>query len=132
MTKREDPRDCLISRDGRNAEGFAGGRAHRHQQPAAAGAAAAPSRPTLKCSICAETWTRECEKVAAGEFDAIVLAVAGVTRLGARDKITEILPPELMLPAVGQGALGIETREDDRETSSIGRGARMTRKRARA
>ncbi len=58
-------------------------------------------------------------KVAAGEFAAIVLAVAGVTRLGARDRLAEILPAELMLPAVGQGALGIETREDDRETSGL-------------
>jgi hydroxymethylbilane synthase len=55
-------------------------------------------------------------KVAAGEFDAIVLATAGVKRLGASDKITEILSTEIMLPAVGQGALGIETRADDRET----------------
>jgi hydroxymethylbilane synthase len=59
------------------------------------------------------------KKVAAGEFDAIILAVAGVTRLGARDRITEILDPETMLPAVGQGALGIETREADRETSKL-------------
>ena len=63
--------------------------------------------------------TRDCARVAEGEFDAIVLAVAGVTRLGARDRVTEILPPELMLPAVGQGALGIETRADDRATSKI-------------
>ena len=57
-------------------------------------------------------------KVAAGEFDAIVLATAGVNRLGASDKITEILSTEIMLPAVGQGALGIETRADDRETAA--------------
>jgi hydroxymethylbilane synthase len=56
------------------------------------------------------------KKVAAGEFDAIVLATAGMNRLGASDKITQILPPEVMLPAVGQGALGIETRADDHET----------------
>jgi hydroxymethylbilane synthase len=58
-------------------------------------------------------------KVAAGEFDAIILAVAGVTRLGALDKVTEIIPTEIMLPAVGQGALGIETREDDAETAKL-------------
>jgi hydroxymethylbilane synthase len=56
------------------------------------------------------------KKVAAGEFDAIVLATAGMNRLGASDKITQILAPEVMLPAVGQGALGIETRADDHET----------------
>ena len=58
-------------------------------------------------------------KIAAGEFDAIVLATAGVKRLGASDRITEILPPEIMLPAVAQGALGIETRADDSETIEL-------------
>jgi hydroxymethylbilane synthase len=55
------------------------------------------------------------KKVAAGEFDAIVLATAGINRLGASDRITQILPTEIMLPAVGQGAMGIEIRVDDRE-----------------
>ncbi len=47
-----------------------------------------------------------------GQYDAIVLAAAGLKRLGWEDRITEILPPEVMCPAVGQGALGIETRPD--------------------
>jgi hydroxymethylbilane synthase len=58
-------------------------------------------------------------KVAAGEFDAIILAVAGVTRLGALDKVSEIIPAKIMLPAVGQGALGIETRKDDEVTAKL-------------
>jgi hydroxymethylbilane synthase len=48
-----------------------------------------------------------------GEFDAIVLAEAGLTRLGLADRITQVLPKDLMLPAVGQGALGIEIRASD-------------------
>ena len=48
-------------------------------------------------------------------FDAIVLAVAGLKRLGFGDRITQIIPPQICLPAVGQGALAVETREDDRE-----------------
>jgi len=48
-----------------------------------------------------------------GEFDAIVLAEAGLTRLGLAARVTQILPKELMLPAVGQGALGIEIRASD-------------------
>ena len=48
-----------------------------------------------------------------GEYDAILLAAAGLRRLGWADRITELLQPPLMLPAVGQGALGIECREDD-------------------
>ena len=52
-------------------------------------------------------------------FDAIVLAVAGLKRLGFADRITEVLPKELLLPAVGQGALAIETRADDAEVRRI-------------
>jgi hydroxymethylbilane synthase len=48
-----------------------------------------------------------------GEFDAVVLAEAGLRRLGLADRITQLLPIELMLPAVGQGALAIECREND-------------------
>lgn len=52
-------------------------------------------------------------KLEAGEFDAIVLAVAGLKRLGFGDRITESLPPEACLPAIGQGAIGIECRVED-------------------
>jgi hydroxymethylbilane synthase len=52
-------------------------------------------------------------KLDAGEFDAIVLAEAGLKRLGLEQRITRLLPRDLILPAVGQGALGLETREDD-------------------
>lgn len=52
-------------------------------------------------------------------FDAIVLAVAGLKRLGFGDKITQIIPQEICLPAVGQGALAIETRDDDDEIKEM-------------
>ena len=58
-------------------------------------------------------------KVNEGECDAIVLAYAGLLRLGLGDKATELLSPELSLPAVGQGALGIECREDDECTREV-------------
>jgi hydroxymethylbilane synthase len=54
-------------------------------------------------------------KLDAGEFDAIVLASAGLTRLGLADRITEYLSPQISLPAVGQGIIGIECREDDQQ-----------------
>lgn len=54
-----------------------------------------------------------------GEYDAIVLAEAGLRRLGLTDRITHVLPRELMLPAVGQGALGIEARSDDAATLAL-------------
>lgn len=54
-------------------------------------------------------------KLDAGEYDAIILAVAGLRRLGMGDRIHQVLPPEISLHAVGQGALGIECRVDDPE-----------------
>lgn len=48
-----------------------------------------------------------------GDFDAIVLAEAGLKRLGLGDRIVHVIPQTMMLPAVGQGALGIEIRDDD-------------------
>jgi hydroxymethylbilane synthase len=54
------------------------------------------------------------EKLAAGQFDALVLAHAGLKRLGLEDRITQRLEPAVMLPAVGQGALAIEARSLDR------------------
>jgi hydroxymethylbilane synthase len=52
-------------------------------------------------------------KLDAGQYDAIVLAEAGLKRLGWADRIAQVIPREIMLPAVGQGALGIECRSDD-------------------
>jgi hydroxymethylbilane synthase len=54
-------------------------------------------------------------KLDAGEYDALILAVAGLKRLGMGDRVHQILPPEISLHAVGQGALGIECRADDSE-----------------
>jgi hydroxymethylbilane synthase len=55
-------------------------------------------------------------KVESGEFDAIILAAAGLNRLGRTERVREILPVEVMCPAVGQGALGIEARANDTAT----------------
>ncbi len=61
-------------------------------------------------------------KLDAGEYDAIILAVAGLERLGMSDRIHQILPKEISLHAVGQGALGIECRADDTELISLLKG----------
>lgn len=58
-------------------------------------------------------------KLDAGEFDAIVLAAAGIKRLGLADRITETLAPEISLPAIGQGAIGIECRADDARVNQL-------------
>ncbi len=58
-------------------------------------------------------------KLDAGEYDAIILAAAGLKRLGMADRITQRLDPELSLPAIGQGAIGIECRADDAEINAL-------------
>lgn len=58
-------------------------------------------------------------KVDAGDYDGVVLAVAGLDRLGLTEKIAQIFSVDEMCPAVGQGALGIETRADDAETLAL-------------
>ncbi len=59
--------------------------------------------------------TRVLRKLEAGEYDAIIVAAAGLERLGMEKRATELLSTRIMLPAVGQGALALETREDDEE-----------------
>ncbi len=58
-------------------------------------------------------------KLDEGQFDAIVLAEAGLRRLGLADRITQVLPFDVMLPAVGQGALAMECRAADAKTRAI-------------
>ncbi len=58
-------------------------------------------------------------KLDEGQFDAIILAMAGLQRLGFHDRIRNAMTPEQSLPAIGQGALGIETRIDDEEMNAL-------------
>jgi hydroxymethylbilane synthase len=58
-------------------------------------------------------------KLDEGQYDAIILAVAGLERLGMGDRVHQTLPPEVSLHAVGQGALGIECREGDQEILAL-------------
>ena len=59
------------------------------------------------------------KKLENGEFDAIILAAAGLKRMGFEKKVTEYLDKSVMIPAIGQGALGIEIRRDDKEILEI-------------
>lgn len=74
------------------------------------------ARPDLQMSENRGNVETRIEKLDAGEFDGIVLAEAGLRRLDLSDRISLLLEPPLMLPAVGQGALGIECRADDQAT----------------
>lgn len=70
-------------------------------------------RPDLMISDLRGNLDTRLNKLESEQLDAIVLAVAGLKRLGWQDRITQVLPVSLCLPAVGQGALAIETRSDD-------------------
>jgi hydroxymethylbilane synthase len=118
LPSREDPRDCLISQNGDTLANLPSG-ARIGTSSLRRQAQLRHYRADLDVIDLRGNVDTRMRKVAAGDFDAIILAVSGVTRLGARDKVTEIIPSEIMLPAVGQGALGIETREEDEETSKL-------------
>jgi hydroxymethylbilane synthase len=76
-------------------------------------------RPDLKIVQLRGNLDTRIRKLDEGQFDAIIVAVAGVKRLGLAYRITEILEPEICLPATGQGAIGIECRIDDKVINSI-------------
>ena len=76
-------------------------------------------RPDLEIVSLRGNVNTRLKKLEEENFDAIILAVAGLKRLGFHDRITEILPREICLPAVGQGALAIEARADDETTLSL-------------
>lgn len=109
---REDPRDALVARDGRTltelgpGARIGTGALRRIAQLHALG------RQLEPVPIRGNVDTR-LRKVADGEFDGVVLARAGLVRLGREDEITEVLDPMLMLPAPAQGALAVECRADD-------------------
>jgi hydroxymethylbilane synthase len=70
-------------------------------------------RPDLQVQEVRGNVDTRLRKLEAGEFDALVLAEAGLRRLGLEAHITQVFPPALILPAIGQGALGIEVRAED-------------------
>jgi hydroxymethylbilane synthase len=112
--KRADPRDCLLSRNGATLDTLPSG-AKVGTSSLRRQCQLRRSRPDLDIREVRGNVDTRIRKLDAGEFAAIVLAKAGLDRLELSARITEILPPELMLPAVGQGAMGIEVRLDDDE-----------------
>jgi hydroxymethylbilane synthase len=115
---REDPRDALISRDRRRfadlPQGAKVGTSSLRRQ-----AQLLQARPDLSILMLRGNLDTRLKKLRDGQFDAIVLAAAGLRRLGWEHEITEYLAPEISLPAIGQGALGIEGRRDDQFVRSL-------------
>ena len=118
VTKREDARDCLISRNSRTLQHLPRG-ARIGTSSLRRQAQLLHFRDDFQLADLRGNVDTRLKKLAAGDYDAIVLAMAGVNRLGASGQITQVLDTQTMLPAVGQGALGIETRVDDREVSQM-------------
>jgi hydroxymethylbilane synthase len=114
ITKREDPRDVLISKDGKSLKDLPKG-AKIGTSSLRRQAQLLHFRSDLELAPLRGNLDTRLKKLKTMNLDAIVLALAGVKRLGFEEKITEIIPPEVSLPAIGQGALGIETRMADQE-----------------
>ncbi len=112
ITHREDPRDALISRGNVKLSGLPKG-ARVGTSSLRRQAQLLRIRPDFDMLQLRGNLDTRLKKLDNGEFDAIILAGAGVKRLGWQDRITELLSPEISLPAIGQGALGIETRTGD-------------------
>ncbi len=115
---RADVRDAVVSRDGGKLDSLTHG-AQVGTTSLRRAFQLKALRPDLHIQILRGNLDTRLRKVAEGVVDAAILACAGLDRLGFSDRIAERLPIERMLPAVGQGALAIETRESDAETRSI-------------
>ena len=117
-TKREDFRDVLISRDmvklGDLPSNSRIGTSSLRRQSQLLGLfpefQMVPLRGNLDTRI---------RKLETSSLDAIIVAAAGVKRMGWEDRVSEYILPEIILPAIGQGALGIESRVDDEKTNQV-------------
>src|SRR5690606_7191467 len=111
---REDPRDVLVARDGLTLGELPVGSRVGTGSPRRAAQLGALGLGVEIVEIRGNVGTR-ISKVTSGELDAVLLARAGLARLGRLDEVTEVLDPIQMLPAPGQGALAVECRSDDHE-----------------
>ena len=118
VPEREDARDGFISEIAARFDelpvGAVLGTASLRRQ-----AQALALRPDLRIEMLRGNVDTRLRRLAAGEFDAILLAVSGLNRLGFEDVIRERLSLDAFLPAPGQGALALQTRDDDREAAWV-------------
>ncbi len=114
IPKRVDPRDCLITRDGNGLDDLPQG-AKLGTSSLRRASQLKAYRPDLDIQSIRGNIDSRLRKLETEGFDAIMLAAAGLERMGWTDRISAYLPADICLPAVGQGALGIECRGDDLE-----------------
>jgi hydroxymethylbilane synthase len=117
-TERKDPRDAFVSRRAESIESLpegarlATGSLRRRSQLLV-------RRPDLRIEELRGNVPTRLAKLDASEWEGIVLAAAGLERLGLSERIRSLIPLETMLPAVGQGALAVEIRESDEALAKI-------------
>ena len=116
--KREDPRDALVSslfrKVGDLPQGASVGTSSLRRS-----AQLLHMRPDLRIAPLRGNVDTRLRKLDSGELQAIVLAAAGLHRLGLSDRITALLSPDSVLPAIGQGVLGLEVRENDQKVQNL-------------
>ena len=116
--EREDPRDVLIAPEGKRfadlAPGSRVGTSSLRRQ-----VQLRRLRPELEFEDIRGNLDTRIRKLERGDYDAVVVAAAGVHRLGLKERITEYFPPEAVCPAVGQGVVAVEIRSADDETAKL-------------
>ena len=115
---RDDPRDALIGRDGGKLADLAPGARIGTGSPRRA-AQLSVLRSDITCVPIRGNANTRLAKVRDGELDAVVLAYAGLARIGHTDLVSEIFEPDNMVPAPGQGALAVECRADATELAAL-------------
>jgi hydroxymethylbilane synthase len=115
IPEREDPRDAMVGR----SLGSLALKAKIGTSSLRRAAQLRARRPDLNIENIRGNLDTRLRKLDEGQYDAIVLASAGLRRLGCENRITELLDPDVMCPAVGQGALAVETRADGGEAEQF-------------
>lgn len=123
MPPREDPSDALIARTGGGLAALPRG-ARVGTSSLRRQAQLLHLRPDLAIVPLRGNLDTRIRKLACEGLDAIILALAGIKRLGLTHLVSEVLPPEMFLPAIGQGALGIEVRESRTGATAEGQAGR--------
>lgn len=118
VCKRHHPGDALISKDGRKLDQLPKG-ARIGTSSLRRCAQLLHYRPDFQLEALRGNLNTRMKKLAAENLDAIVLAAAGITRMGWDEMIAEIIPFEICLPAVGQGAIAVECRQDDTDIKAL-------------
>ncbi|WDZ54973.1 hydroxymethylbilane synthase [Paenibacillus polymyxa] len=118
VPRREDPRDCLITLGAKSLEDLPQG-AKVGTSSLRRASQIKSMRPDLQLEPVRGNIDSRLKKLETEGFDAIILAAAGLHRMGWKERITSYIPEEDCLPAVGQGALGIECRASDEELLAL-------------